>query len=100
MSKWVRDGKAFAFCDECGEKTALPEIEKPEMLGAKDKQDVEREEAVAKLRTTYATHLTRVKSFRRGRSAPRCYISYALEQADWVYQQLAHDLLEAGVIVL
>ena len=98
--KRVRDGKDFAFCDECGEKTMLPEIEKPEMLGERETRLVEREGEIAKLKTAYAGNLTRIKGHRRDRLAPRCYISYAAEQAEWACQQLAHDLLDAGVIVL
>lgn len=97
--KRVREGKDFIFCDECGEKTSLPEIAKPEMLGAREKKDVQRAEALAHLRSVYETHLTRVKGFRRDRTAPRCYVSHAEDHPAWV-SSLVHDLRDAGVIVL
>ena len=97
--KRVRDGKDFAFCDECGEKTILPELEKPQMLGAKVGRDVQREESLAKLRSLYETHLTRIKSFRRDRTAPRCYISHVDSDQAWS-DTLIHDLRDAGVLVL
>jgi small GTP-binding protein len=97
--KRVRDGKDFAFCDECGGKTPLPEIEKPEILGGTDSWHIRHEEALAKLRSTYETHLTRIKSFRSDRSAPRCYISHADDDFEWVVS-LVHDLWDAGIFVL
>ena len=77
----------------------MPEIAKPEMLGAREKQDVQRAEALAHLRSVYETHLTRVKGFRRDRTAPRCYVSHAEEHPAWI-SSLVHDLRDAGVIVL
>jgi small GTP-binding protein len=97
--KRLREGKAFLFCDECGSKIRLPEIERPVALGGKDARSVQREEALARLRGAYETHLVRVKGFRRDRAAPRCYISHLPEQSDWV-AQLAQDLRAAGVYVL
>jgi small GTP-binding protein len=97
--KRVRDNKNFAFCDECGEKTFLPELEKPQLLGAKVGRDVQVAEALAHLRSSYETHLTRIKSFRRDRVAPRCYVSHVDDRLEWV-ANLVHDLRDAGVIVL
>jgi len=97
--KRVREGKDFIFCDECGRKTSLPEIEKPEMLGARGEKDVQRAEALAHLRSAYETNLTRIKGFRRDRTAPRCYVSHAEDHSAWVIS-LVHDLRDAGVIVL
>ena len=97
--KRVRDGKDFAFCDECGEKTSLPDLEKPQMLGAKVGRDVQRAEALAHLRSLYETHLTRIKSFRRDREAPCCYFSHMDSDQVWV-DTLIHDLRDAGVLVL
>ena len=82
----LREGKTFAFCDECGAKVSLPEIEKPTALGAKDAHWIRREEALARLRSAYEAHLVRVKGFRRDRAAPRCYLSYVTEQSDWAAQ--------------
>lgn len=97
--KRAREGKRFIFCDECGEKTILPEIEAPETLGALETRQIECSEALAKLRNVYETHLTRVKSFRRDRMVPRCYISHTEDCNDWA-KILIHDLRDAGIIVL
>ena len=97
--KRLREGKKFLFCEECGEKIILPEIEKPLALGAQDERWVQREEALARLRSQYETQLVRVKGFRRDRAASRCYLSYLPEQASWA-SQLAQDLCDAGVLVI
>jgi hypothetical protein len=97
--KRLREGKSFLFCEECGEKISLPEVEKPLALGAHDSHRIHREEALARLRSAYETYLVRVKGFRRDRAAPRCYISHAPEQAYWAVQ-LTRDLRDAGAYVL
>ena len=97
--KRIRDGKDFAFCDECGKKTALPEIEEPELLGAKETRQVQLEEALAKLRNIYEANLVRVKGFRRDRAAPSCYISHADDQDEWI-TKLVRDLRDAGISML
>jgi small GTP-binding protein len=97
--KRVRTGKKFLHCEECGTEISLPEIEKPSALGTKDERLIRREEALARLRSEYETHLVRVKGFRRDRAAPRCYISSMPEQASWA-SSLAQDLRDAGVLIL
>lgn len=97
--KRVRDSKTFAFCDECGEKVGLPDFEKPQIIGIGPSPWLQLEEAAARLRSTYEVQLTRVKSYRRGWSTPRCYISHMPEQADWA-EKLAHDVRDAGIYVL
>ena len=97
--KRLREGKKFVFCEECGAKINLPDIEKPLAFGARDSRWIQREERLARLRSLYETHLVRIKGFRRDRVAPRCYISHMPEQASWV-SQLEHDLRDAGVFVL
>jgi hypothetical protein len=97
--KRLREGKQFLFCDECGEKIDLPEVEKPTVQGAREAHWIFREEALARLRSTYESHLARVKSFRRDRAAPRCYISHLPAQAEWA-RQLMHDLRDAGIHIV
>jgi small GTP-binding protein len=96
--KRVREGKTFAFCDECGNKTDLPEINKPG-IGTSASVWLQREEASALLRSTYEAHLLRVKGYRRQCAAPRCYLSHLPEQTKWA-EKLIHDLNEAGVFVI
>ncbi|MCP4701058.1 MAG: GTP-binding protein [Gammaproteobacteria bacterium] len=97
--KRIREGKKFLFCEECGEKVILPKIEKPHAFEAQDSRWIQREEALARLRSAYETHLARVKGFRRDRAGPRAYISSLPEQAKWV-AKLRDDLLDAGVYVI
>jgi small GTP-binding protein len=97
--KRVREGKRFVFCDECGEKTVLPDFDKPQTIGLGASAWLQREEAVARLRSAYEVQLTRVKGYRRTWAAPRCYLSRLPEQSAWA-GKLIHDLRDAGVYVI
>lgn len=97
--KRVREGKNFIFCDECGDRTIIPEIEKPSRFDIKESQQIRRSEAIAQLRSTYETYLLRIKGFRRDRSAPRCYVSCVEEDTSWT-EKLKHDLRDAGVQII
>ncbi|MGC1375168.1 MAG: TIR domain-containing protein [Anaerolineales bacterium] len=97
--KRVRENKTFVFCDECGEKTVLPDFDKPQGIGLGASAWLQREEAVARLRSAYEVQLTRVKGYRRAWAAPRCYLSRLPEQAVWA-EKLIHDLRDAGVYVI
>lgn len=91
----IREGKDFAFCAECGSKVDLPELDQPG-IGTGASAWLQREEAVARLRSTYEAHLARVKSYRRAWAAPRCYLSHAHGQESHA-EKLRRDLQEAGV---
>jgi hypothetical protein len=54
---------------------------------------------MARLRSAYEASLSRIKGFRRGWAAPRCYLSYLPEQAKWV-TKLRHDLSDAGMYLI
>jgi hypothetical protein len=95
----VREGKTFVFCDECGDKTLLPDLEKPQTIGIGASAWLQVEEATARLRSSYEVHLTRVKSYRRAWATPRCYISHMPEQSEWA-KKLIHDLQDAGVYII
>ncbi|MBN2390328.1 MAG: hypothetical protein JXR84_06380 [Anaerolineae bacterium] len=97
--KRVREGKTFAFCDECGEKVALPDFAAPQTIGIGASPWLQREEAAARLRSAYEVQLARVKSYRRLWATPRCYVSAMPEQATWA-EKLIHDLRDAGVYVV
>lgn len=97
--KRSRGGKTFAFCDECGSRTDLPDFGQPQTIGTGASLWLQREEAVARLRSTYEVQLTRVKSYRRTWSVPRCYVSHLPEQSAWA-EKLVHDLRDAGVYVV
>ncbi|WP_328838624.1 TIR domain-containing protein [Streptomyces europaeiscabiei] len=95
----LRGGMRTMFCFRCGDRIDLPETEQPVALGAEDTRLVERDEAAARLRSTYEAHLVRVKSFRSDRAVPRCHLSHLPADSVWV-SQLARDLREAGVFVV
>lgn len=94
----IREKKSFAFCAECGKEVKLPEIDKSS-IGTSASPWLQQEEAIARLRNTYETHLARVKGYRRERQIPRCYISKVSVQKDWA-DNLIHDLSDAGVYVI
>src|ERR1044072_7394107 len=90
----VRERKPFMFCDECGDKITLPNFDKPQTIGIRASPWLQREEAVARLRSAYEVHLTKVKGYRRTWAAPRCYLSHIDEQSD-AANELIKDLREA-----
>lgn len=97
--KRVLEGKNFMFCDECGEKTILPEIEKPTWFEREESQKIRRNEAIAQLRKVYETYMVRIKGFRRDRSAPRCYISFVEADIAWS-EKFIDDLKIAGIQIV
>jgi hypothetical protein len=97
--KMAREAKGFMFCAECGAKTDLPDFEKPQTVGIGASLWLQREEAVARLRSAYEVQLTKVKGYRRNWAVPRCYPSYLPEQAAKA-AELIRDLREAGVYVV
>lgn len=97
--KRVREGKRFVYCEECGDKTGLPDFDRPQSIGIAASQWLQREEAAARLRSAYEVQLTKVKGYRRGWATPRCYVSRLPEQAAWA-AELIHDLRDAGVYLV
>jgi hypothetical protein len=97
--KRVREGKTFVFCEECGDKTLLPDFDKPQTIGIGASPWLQREEAAARLRSAYELHLTKVKGYRRNWAVPRCYLSHLPEQAAWA-EKFVRDLRDAGVYVI
>ena len=94
----LRSGKDFAFCPECGDRVGLPLIDRPG-LSTGAAPWLKREEAVARLRSTYETMLAHVKSFRRDFAVPRCYLSFAPQQRE-VAARLKNDLQDAGILII
>jgi small GTP-binding protein len=94
----IREGKTFAFCAECGGRVDLPNLDKSGIgTGASDW--LQREEAAARLRSTYEVYLSNVKSYRRGRATPRCYLSRAPGEENCA-ADLIHYLQDAGVYII
>ena len=97
--KRVREGKRFVHCEECGTKTDLPDFEQPQTIGIGASSWLQLEEAAAHLRSAYEVQLTKVKSYRRDRTAPRCYVSRVNQQSEWG-KEIIKDLRDAGVYVV
>lgn len=95
----AREGKPFMFCDECGDRVALPDFGKSQAIGINASPWLQREEAAARLRSAYEVHLTKVKGYRREWAAPRCYVSRHPDD-DARAKGLVHDLRAAGVYVV
>lgn len=95
----VREKKPFMFCDECGDKVALPDFDKPQNIGIGASAWLQVEEATARLRSSYEVHLTRIKSYRRTWATPRCYVSRLPNDAEWS-GKLIHDLQDAGIFII
>jgi small GTP-binding protein len=89
--KRQRERKKFIYCDQCGAKIDLPDIEEAQTISTSVSPWLQREEAMARLRSTYEVHLSRVKSYRRDWATPRCYLSRLLEQAAWA-EKLSTEL--------
>jgi small GTP-binding protein len=97
--KRVRESKRFVHCEECGTRTDLPSFDEPQTIGIGASAWLQREEAAARLRSAYEVELTKVKSYRRDRASPRCYVSCLDQQAEWA-KEFIKDLREAGVYIV
>ena len=95
----VRERLPSLYCYKCGKQTELPDFEQPETIGIHASPWLRREAAAARLRSAYEVQLTKVKGYRRGWAAPRCYVSRLPEQAPRA-EKLTQDLRDAGVSVL
>jgi small GTP-binding protein len=95
----LRENQKFVFCYACDEKVSLPELKQEQTIGLGASLWLQREEAMARLRSSYEVHLSRIKSYRRGWATPRAYLSHLTEQKDWA-KKLIHDLQDAGVYII
>jgi hypothetical protein len=95
----VRERLPSLYCYKCGKQTELPDFDQTETIGIHASPWLQREEAAARLRSAYEVQLTKVKGYRRGWAAPRCYVSRLPEQAPRA-EKLIQDLRDAGVYVV
>jgi hypothetical protein len=101
----MKEGKAFAFCNECGEKLALPKMEEPIQLTREVLAKVESQRRTAEQRTRFEQAVFRVRAYVADQKIkpPECFISYAWgvpEHERWVEKRLATDLQKAGIGVV
>jgi small GTP-binding protein len=100
----TREGKTFTFCNECGERLALPK-EEPIQLTQEEQAKVGIQHRTANERTRFEQALFRVQAYvtEQKIKPPECFISYAWghkERERWVERSLAMDLQKAGVAVV
>ncbi len=101
----LRNGSAFAFCPECGDRLALPKAHEPIQLTQKERRKVEEQQWFAARRSRFEQAVFRVSSYVEDQNLarPECFISYAWgdkEQERWVERNLATDLQKAGINVV
>ena len=91
-----REGKDFVFCGECGQKVTLAGAVDSLAAESRVSHQVRRQELLARLRSTYEANLARIKAYRRGDAAPRCYLHYPPGTDSWA-AELMQDLRDAGI---
>ena len=105
MRAKMRDGKSFAFCNDCGEKLTLPSADSPIQLRHEERIEVDTQRQLADLRSRFEQALFQIQSFVMDSrtSRPTCFVSYAWGVPDherWVERTLAADLQKAGVDII
>jgi hypothetical protein len=105
VRKRLAASEGFAFCSDCGEKTPLPNADKPIQLTQNQAAAVEADRHAADERSRFEQVLFRLKTYvtEQAIPAPECFISYAWGVTDhelWVERRLATDLQKAGIPVV
>jgi small GTP-binding protein len=101
----LKEGKTFAFCNDCGEKLTLPPMTEPIQLtqAVQAKVDLQRQAAEQRTRFEQAVFSVRAFTVEQKITPPECFISYAWgvpEHERWVEKRLAADLQKAGIEVI
>jgi len=101
----LKEGKPFAFCNDCGEKLILPKMEEPIQLTREVQAEVDLQRRAAEERTRFEQAIFRIRTYTSEQEirAPETFISYAWgvpEHERWVEKRLATDLLKAGIGVV
>src|SRR5262249_53766737 len=101
----LKEGKTFAFCNDCGEKLSLPKMAEPIQLTKEVQAEVDEQRRAAEQRTRFEQAVFRVRAYiaEQKITPPECFISYAwgvAEHERWVEKRLATDLQKAGIAVL
>ena len=101
----TKEGKTFAFCNDCGERLTLPRMEEPIQLTREVQAEVEVQRRTAEQRTRFEQAVYRVQAYvaEQKIKSPECFISYAWgvsEHERWVEKRLALDLQKAGIGVV
>ncbi len=101
----MKEGKTFAFCNECGEKLMLPKMADPIQLTLEVQAEVESQRHAAEQRTRFEQAVFRVRAYvdEQEIPPPECFISYAWgvpKHERWVEKRLATDLQKAGIEIV
>jgi len=101
----LKEGKTFAFCNDCGEKLTLPKMAEPIQLTREEQNQVETQRRAAEQRTRFEQAVFRVRAYvaEQKITPPKSFISYAWgvpEHERWVEKRLATDLQKAGIDVV
>ncbi len=101
----LKEGKTFAFCNDCGERLTLPGMAEPIQLTRKVQAKVESQLHTAEQRTRFEQTVYSVRAYvaEQKIALPECFISYAWgepEHERWVEKRLATDLQKAGIGVV
>ncbi|HSS75377.1 MAG TPA: TIR domain-containing protein [Thermoanaerobaculia bacterium] len=101
----LKEGKTFAFCNDCGEKLTLPTMAEPIQLTREVQTEVESQRRAAEQRTRFEQAVFRVRAYvaEQKITPPETFISYAWgvpEHERWVEKRLATDLQKAGIGVV
>jgi hypothetical protein len=101
----LKEGKIFAFCNDCGERLTLPTMAEPIQLTRDVQAEVETQRRAAEQRTRFEQAVFRVRTYvaEQKITPPETFISYAWgepEHERWVEKRLAADLQKAGVVVV
>jgi len=101
----MKEAKTFAFCNDCGEKLALPAMAEPIQLTRAVAAEVEVQRRAAEQRSRFEQAVFRVQAYVAAQKIkpPECFISYAWgvpAHERWVEKRLAADLQKAGLGVV
>jgi small GTP-binding protein len=101
----MKEGKTFAFCNDCGEKLPLAKMAEPIQLTREVQAEVDAQRHTAEQRTCFEQAIYRVQAYvaEQKIKPPACFISYAwgvAEHERWVEKRLATDLQKAGLGVV
>jgi small GTP-binding protein len=101
----IKDGKSFAFCNDCAEKLTFPTVAEPIQLTRELKVEVALQRRAAEQRTRFEQTVFRLLAYTAERKieGPETFISYAWgvpEHERWVEKRLAPDLQKAGIGVV
>ena len=74
-----RANKGFTFCEECGERVALPKADEPIQLTQTERRDVEQQQRIAARRSRFEQAVFQLTSYVESQKLkmPECFISYA-----------------------